>query len=213
VEILKMEKIEIRSVIKYLHKKGMSPKNIHSDMKEMLGDGAPSYEMVKKWSPEFKCERTTCEDAPMGGSSKSVTIPENVTKVHDVVMADRRKKISEIAEELGLTYYAVQAILSKHLSLHKVTARWVPIMLTPDQKRMCVLYSQSNLEPFCKDPQIFLAQFVTVDETWVHHIDPESKRQSMEWRHQGSPPPRKFKVIPSAGKIMATVFGMQREFC
>jgi [histone H3]-lysine36 N-dimethyltransferase SETMAR len=47
---------------------------------------------------------------------------------------------------------------------------------------------------------------VTVDETWVHHFDPESKVQSKEWRHSGSPPPRKFRVQASAGKVMATVF-------
>jgi len=35
------------------------------------------------------------------------------------------------------------------------------------------------------------------DETWVHHFDPESKRQSMAWKHVGSPPPKKFKVTLS----------------
>ena len=25
------------------------------------------------------------------------------------------------------------------------------------------------------------------DETWVHHYEPKSKRQSMEWKHPGSP--------------------------
>jgi hypothetical protein len=47
---------------------------------------------------------------------------------------------------------------------------------------------------------------VTGDETWVHHYDPETKQESMQWTHQGSPPPKKFKVQKSAGKIMATVF-------
>jgi len=28
---------------------------------------------------------------------------------------------------------------------------------------------------------------VTVDETWLYHYDPETKQQSMEWRHSGSP--------------------------
>jgi len=34
-----------------------------------------------------------------------------------------------------------------------------------------------------------------MDETWLHHYDPETKQQSMEWRHSGSPRPKK---IPSA---------------
>ena len=33
----KMEKVEVRAVIKYLCKKGMSPKEIHEDFMETLG--------------------------------------------------------------------------------------------------------------------------------------------------------------------------------
>ena len=40
----------------------------------------------------------------------------------------------------------------------------------------------------------------------VHHIDPEAKKQSMQWKHPGSPPPKKYKRVPSAGKVMASVF-------
>ena len=34
----------------------------------------------------------------------------------------------------------------------------------------------------------------------------ESKVESMQWRHASSPPPRKFRTLPSAGKLMATIF-------
>ena len=52
----------------------------------------------------------------------------------------------------------------------------------------------------------FYAQLVTCDETWLHHHDPESKQQSMEWKHHCSLATRKFKVQKSAGKVMASVF-------
>jgi len=41
----------------------------------------------------------------------------------------------------------------------------------------------------------------------VHHFDPETKRQSMVWKHASSGTHKKFKVTPSAGKVMAIVFG------
>ena len=39
------------------------------------------------------------------------------------------------------------------------------------------------------------ARFVTMDETWLYHYDPETKQQSIEWRHSGSPhpPPKECK--------------------
>jgi hypothetical protein len=42
-----MEKVEIRAVIKYLCKKGMSPKEIHEDFMDTLGKASPSYSTVK----------------------------------------------------------------------------------------------------------------------------------------------------------------------
>jgi hypothetical protein len=43
--------------------------------------------------------------------------------------------------------------------------------------------------------------------------DPEEKRQSMQYRHTSSPHPKKFKTMPSAGKILLTVFwDSQRDY-
>jgi len=51
-----------------------------------------------------------------------------------------------------------------------------------------------------------MKHIVTGDEAWIHHYDPKSKQQTMQWKHASSPSPRKFKVQASAGKIMCTIF-------
>ena len=40
-----------------------------------------------------------------------------------------------IASEVGISFGAVQSILTDILGMSKVSARWVPRMLTDDQKR------------------------------------------------------------------------------
>jgi len=45
-----------------------------------------------------------------------------------------------------------------------------------------------------------------MDETWLCHYDPETKQQSMEWWHSGSPRPKKIQVQKSAGKVLASIF-------
>jgi len=50
------------------------------------------------------------------------------------------------------------------------------------------------------------ARMMTMDETWLYHYDPKTKQQSMEWRHSGSPRPKKFRVQKFAGKILASIF-------
>jgi len=43
-------------------------------------------------------------------------------------------------------------------------------------------------------------------ETWLYHYDPHTKQQSMEWRHSGSPQPKKFRVQKSAGEVLDLIF-------
>ena len=62
------------------------------------------------------------------------------------------------------------------------------------------------LKRFRSKEDDFLSRLVTVDETWVHYYEPENKAQSHQWVGPGSPRPKKFKMQPSAGKVVATVF-------
>jgi transposase len=57
-----MEKVEIRAVIKYLCKKGMSSKEILENFMDTLRRESPSYSTVKKWAAEFKRGRESIED-------------------------------------------------------------------------------------------------------------------------------------------------------
>jgi len=41
----------------------------------------------------------------------------------------------------------------------------------------------------------FLAQLVTMYETWIHLYDPETKEQSKKWRHSGSLVKKSFEHI------------------
>jgi len=52
----------------------------------------------------------------------------------------------------------------------------------------------------------FLTLIVTCDESWIHHYDPLSKQQSSVWKHSNSPPPKKFSLSLSAGKVMLLLF-------
>jgi hypothetical protein len=64
--------------------------------------------------------------------------------------------------------------------------------------------SQSNIKPrerpflpscwnVLKPRETFLTQTVKADATWVHHFEPETKGQSMEWHHLLFPQKKKFK--------------------
>jgi hypothetical protein len=70
---------------------------------------------------------------------------------------------------------------------------------------MCL--SLQHLLLYADEGEDTLNRIVTGDASWVHHYQPESKRASVQWKHPSSPrSTKKFKVTPSAGKIVLTVF-------
>jgi len=62
------------------------------------------------------------------------------------------------------------------------------------------------LEQFKRNPKEFLRRVVTVDETWIHHYTPETEQQSKQWISPGQSAPKKAKMVPSARKVIATIF-------
>ena len=44
-----------------------------------------------------------------------------------------------------------------------------------------------------------------MDETSVHHFQPETKQLLNQWKHIYSPSPKKAKIVMSSGKVMAFI--------
>jgi len=135
-----------------------------------------------------------------------VTTPEIIDHIHGLILEDRRILAKSIAEQLGISLERFEPIIHKDLDMRKLSAKWVPKCLTTDQKLQRCQSSEQLSEFFQRDPNDFLSRLLTMEETWLYHYNPETKQQSMEWRHSGSPHPEKFHVQKSAGKVLASIF-------
>jgi histone-lysine N-methyltransferase SETMAR len=120
-----MEKIGHRYVIQYFHLKGLSPTNIKAELDSTLGESAPSFTTPKYWAAEFKRGRTSCQDQHRSGRPIELTTPEMVKKMHKMVLDDRRLKVREIADMVGISKSAIHCILTENLDMRKLCARWV----------------------------------------------------------------------------------------
>nr|XP_060623585.1 histone-lysine N-methyltransferase SETMAR-like isoform X2 [Anolis sagrei ordinatus] len=196
---------ESREVIKFLFLQGKSAKDIHGDMLQTLGDQCPSYSTVKNWVAKFKTGHVSTNDEKRPGRPRVVVVPEIVDAVHNLILENRLISAKGIADIMGISRERVCVIIHEHLNMKKLSAMWVPKCLTTDQKNMRVKTSRSICQRFWTDEN-FLDQLVTMDETWIYLYDPETKEQSKEWRHSGSPRPKKFRVQKSVTKVMVSVF-------
>ncbi|KAM8718685.1 hypothetical protein ACLKA7_001404 [Drosophila subpalustris] len=131
---------------------------------------------------------------------------KTLKKALKIIMSDRKVKVREIADILKISAGSVHTIIHEHLGMKKVFSKWVPRLLTPEQKQQRIDESKSCLDMFTRNKSEFLRRYITMDETWIHHFTPESNRQSAEWHAAGESRPKRPKTQQLAGKVMASVF-------
>ena len=97
---------------------------------------------------EFKHGKESLEVDPHSGGTLTVTTPEIVTKVHDMVMGDRQVTERCIASSVGISQEIVHSILTEDLNMRILSARWIPRFLTADQRHTRQNMSLANLNLF-----------------------------------------------------------------
>ena len=160
--------MEKRSVISFFFLQGKATKEIHAILTETLEEYAPLYATVKNWVAQLKRgDFSTC-DAPSPGRPKTMTTPEIIDQIHQLILEDHRISAKSIAEQLGISREWVGSIIHEDLDMGKLSAKWVPKYLNADLKRQ---RCQSS-EQLRRDPNDFLSRLVTMDETWLYHYNP-----------------------------------------
>jgi len=110
-------------------------KEIHAILIETLVEHTPSYATVKNWVSQFKRDDFSTCDAPRPGRPKTVTTPEIIDKIHELILEDRRISTKSIVEQMGISRERVGSIIHEDLDMRKLSAKWVPKCLNADQKR------------------------------------------------------------------------------
>ena len=121
---------------------------------------------------------------------------------HDTI---RWLNVRYVADCLSTTHH----IITDVLGYHKVYARWVPWILTPQNKQAHLTISLENLSLYNAYPAIFLCRYVTMDETWAYHIDLRPSYKVKHGKHTTSPP-RHSTRLPSLAKLWHLYFGTVR---
>jgi len=65
---------------------------------------------------------STC-DVPRPGRPKTVTTPEIVDQIHELILEDRRISVKSIAEQLDISRERVGSIIHEDLDIRKFSAK------------------------------------------------------------------------------------------
>jgi len=142
-------------------------------LQEAFGGNSMRQSKTFLWYRRFKNGRTSVDDDERSGRPST---PENIAKVRVAILADSRQTIHDVCEIVGLSYGAVQRILADSLNMRRISARFVPRLLSDDQKAHRVSVCRGLINN--RDDPNFISNIITGDETWVYGYNPETKQQS-----------------------------------
>ncbi|XP_065301834.1 protein GVQW3-like [Dermacentor albipictus] len=199
------ERLEQRNCIKFCQKLGDSQAEIIRKIQTAFGDGAKSSTRIREWYIRFKDFRTSVESEPRSGRQSTCRNDQVIAEVNAVVMHDRRVTTREIAEEVGISTFSAHSIMTEDLAMKRVAAKFVPKLLTVEQKQLRVEVSQDIPHSTNSDPD-FMNTIITGDESWLYGYDPETKSQSSQWEHSMSPRPKKAREVRKNVEVMLTAF-------
>ncbi len=89
-----------------------------------------------------------------------------VCRVEEALRADGRQSIEELSEQTGVSKMTVHQILKKDLHMSKLSAKFVPRILSDEQRHHHKTLCEQNLAELRADKDL-LEKIITADESWL----------------------------------------------
>ena len=159
-----------------------------------------------RWVKAFKAGKFSAEDDTRPGRPKTSVTKANIAAVKIVVEQDARLSVKDIASYTGISEGSVQTILKKRLDLRKVCARWVPHLLTEEQKTHCLKCARELLKTYKGYNSRVISNLLTGDETWVHMFEPQRRADNKQWKRKDQKRPCIGKRTLSSKKMLYAIF-------
>ena len=122
-------------------------------------------------------------------------------RVRQIIREDHRRTIDEVSVLVGIIHGTCHKILTEDLKMRRVASKFVPRLLSVDQKQQRLDICLDLKQNPANNPS-FLSNVITGNKTWVYAYDPETKTQPSQWKSPGSPRPKKARQVRSNIKSM-----------
>jgi len=156
------EKVQQRVCIDFCFRLEKTGAEMYEMLQAAFGESCLSQSKKFEWYSHFKSGRQSFEDDSHPGRPSTSHTEETVARVREIIHADRRLTIREVAEEVRTAFGMCQKILTEDLRMKRVTAKFVPHLLTAEQKDDRVSICTDLRDRAQNDPN-FMSSVITGD--------------------------------------------------
>jgi hypothetical protein len=107
-------------------------------LREAFGEHSLGRRAVFEWHSRFKASPVSLEDDKRSGQPSISKMMENVEKIRELIHEGRHRTIHELADTNEISYEVCQEILTEILNMHRIEMKFVPRLLTNDQKQWSI---------------------------------------------------------------------------
>ena len=176
-------------------------KKCHKNVWNAFGASCINRASVFEWYKRFKEGRESVRDDERCGRRKKARTPELIGQIKNFMDKHRRVSIEAISAQFDVSVGTLLTIIREEMKMRNICAKFVPRVLREDQKERRCHDSREMVELINSDP-VVLDALVTCDESLINCYEPETKRQSSQWKHAGSPRPKKARQSKSTHKLL-----------
>ncbi|CAH2007245.1 unnamed protein product [Acanthoscelides obtectus] len=156
-----------RGIIYYNFQRQLSQQECLAELLSVFDNEAPHQSTISRWYGEFKRGRVSLSDDPRVGAPKTAVTQENVDAVRKLIIEDRHVTYRDIEASLKISKTSIQKILHEALGV-RLVSRWIPHLLTEEQKAARVNLCQKTLDRFNSGNSKNVYSIVSGDESWIY---------------------------------------------
>ena len=195
----------LREFVINLARGGANRAKIETELALSFPDGSMSKSQINRIIAGVR-DGADMKDGRGLSEVKTVRTPDNIAIGQRLIEEDRRISMEDLALMIGISKGTIHNILHLDLNLTKKSARWVPKLLSLEQRQRRVELAEEFVRRAGTNPGAFLGSIVTMDKSAVSFHTPESKEQSKQWLPKGQSGPIKAKVHTTRKKQMVMAF-------
>ncbi|UYV81427.1 hypothetical protein LAZ67_20001160 [Cordylochernes scorpioides] len=171
-----------RTCIKFCVKNEIKCADAFRMLTVAYGEATLDRSNVYRWYIMFSEGREDVNDEERAGRPSTSTTDEKINEVENMILANRRITVREVAEDLNISIGSCHSIFINDLGMRRVAAKFVPKMLNCDQKQHRMNIANEMLDSVRDDPNL-LQRVITGDEAGVVHHEflPQGRTVNKEY--------------------------------
>ena len=164
---MKAKQCDINFFVATLTRNNFSATEIHHFLvQSWAAENVVSLRRVQQIAKEFTGEQRTLFERKEGlGRPRTSTAEENVTIVREMVEEDCHLSCLAISRVIDIEETSVRRILKQELGKKSLCSRWIPHILTDDNKRIRVTCCQEMLNVYSARRA---KENIVIDEKWIY---------------------------------------------